>query len=595
LKEKLVFKRSIKWELMAVMTFLLVSLVAILTYTQITSQKHMLENELNKRIELMRENLVERGKSFTESLSQEVENDMAAYNFSEATEEIRNRVSKSKDIKYAMLMDSSGMILVHTLKADISGIKLTERDRKALKYDSLTVVEYREGEETVIEIAKPIQISTKPEAVLRLIHTLRHLDKEIENSVKQIEKDINLMILKSLTTALIFMTGCFVILFIFFARFSKPLIHLTQIARKLSKGDFSAASDIRVHSGNEVGVLAGAFIEMSAELEASYRKLEEYNRTLEQKVEERTDALNRTLEKVEEANKKVTDSIQYAHMIQSSVLPNPENIRKYISESFFIWMPKDIVGGDFIFMECFEEGMMIAVIDCTGHGVPGAFMTLIASFGLKKIVKDEGCREPAVILRRLNFMVKTTLHQDTDYALSDDGLDAALCFISDHRGDSALRAPEDHHRIPAEVGEPSTSDKKKITFAGAKMPLVYVHKGNFHVIKGDRQSIGYRRSDPNFEFTSHTMKIEKGMCFYMASDGFEDQLGENRESRFGCTSFGRRRLRELFRENSGLPFEKQQECLSQAFDQHKGDFERQDDVTVIGFRLSDFSGRGNKK
>jgi len=256
----------------------------------------------------------------------------------------------------------------------------------------------------------------------------------------------------------------------------------------------------------------------------------------------------------EAANKKIMDSIRYAKMIQSSLLPNPENIRNFLPESFFIWMPRDIVGGDFIFTDCFEEGLILAVIDCTGHGVPGAFMTIISAFGLRKIIRDEGCRDPGQILGRLSFLVKTTLHQDTDYAVSDDGLDAAICFIS--------------------------FAEKTITYSGAKLPLIYIRNDELTLVKGDKSSLGYRKSDFNIKFVNHTLPFEKGTAFYLYSDGYVDQLGGEKESRFGTP-----RLKELLLKNRHLPFEKQKDLCLLAFNewQNCGQNERQDDVTLLGF------------
>ncbi len=262
--------------------------------------------------------------------------------------------------------------------------------------------------------------------------------------------------------------------------------------------------------------------------------------------------LERKNHELEEADKKITDSLRYAALIQKSLLPNLDKVKKHLPESFFIWMPKDIVGGDVFHVDFFETGFIVAVIDCTGHGVPGAFMSMIASSGLRKIISDEGCHDPAEILKRLNCFVKTSLRQDAGYAESDDGMDMALCLLN-------------------------TQDRT-LTFAGAKLPLIYVHNDELTVIKGDRQSIGYRRSDLNFRFHNHTIRIEEGISFYMHTDGFVDQLGGERTRRFGS-----RRFRNLLKETCREPFEKQDDLLMQAFETHKGENERQDDVTILGF------------
>ena len=255
---------------------------------------------------------------------------------------------------------------------------------------------------------------------------------------------------------------------------------------------------------------------------------------------------------IEERNKTMTESIQYAKLIQSSLLPNLEQVKTYLPNSFSTWMPRDIVGGDMLYFEPVAEGFIIAVIDCTGHGVPGAFMTMIAITSLRRIVKDEGINEPSQILQRLNYLVKTSLQQDTKYAKSDDGLDAAICLIKG----------------------------KTLTFAGAKLPLYYIQQDKLTVIKGDRKSLGYKKSDLNFTFTNHTVNIETGMSCYLATDGFLDQLGGPKQHIFST-----KRFKQLLLENYLYDFIEQEKRLLEKFNEYKGDNDRQDDVTIIGFNF----------
>ncbi|MCP4158242.1 MAG: SpoIIE family protein phosphatase, partial [bacterium] len=144
--------------------------------------------------------------------------------------------------------------------------------------------------------------------------------------------------------------------------------------------------------------------------------------------------------------------------------------------------------------------------------------------------------------------------QDTERALSDDGLDAAVCHVK--------------------------PGQNELVFAGARIPLVRVQNGQCSVIKGDRQSIGYRRSDLNFDYTNHQITIGNEMSFYLATDGFTDQLGGKKRIKFGKTRFI-----SLLEDNHEKPFEEQREALLQAFEDYKGGNERQDDVTVVGFRF----------
>lgn len=298
-----------------------------------------------------------------------------------------------------------------------------------------------------------------------------------------------------------------------------------------------------------------ARVNVHLELKRSYKELEKINETLNIEVRERKQAEKAA----RKAHQEITDSIQYAQMIQASLLPNPDFMKSYLPDSFSIYMPKALVGGDIFFTEFYEEGFIAAVLDCTGHGVPGAFMTMIVFSALKRIITDEKCREPVQILKRLNFIVKTTLHQDTPYAVSDDGLDAAVCFVQPKAG--------------------------ILNFAGAKLPLFCTFDRDVIQIKGDRQSLGYRRSDLNFDFTPHILHIQKGMNFYMASDGFEDQMGERKDrgGYFKISRFGRKDFMTLLGNISSLAFEQQKGCLLDTFFSYKGKLERQDDMTIVGF------------
>lgn len=334
-----------------------------------------------------------------------------------------------------------------------------------------------------------------------------------------------------------------------------PIIFLTgkTETEDVIKGFETGATDYVTKPFNTMELLARVHTHLEL------KRSRDIQRELIFRLQEKTREIEKASKIVETANKNITESIRYAKTIQHSLLPNPNNIQSFLPESFFIWMPRDIVGGDFIFSDYFQEGFIIAVIDCTGHGVPGAFVTMIASFGLRKIIRDEGCHDPARILKRLSFVVKTTLQQDTDYALSNDGLDAAICFIPEHRD----------------------SDSFSLIFAGANLPLYCLCNGEVRKIKGDRQSLGYRSSDPNFDFTNHSVPVEKEMMLYMATDGITDQLdsGEKR-CRFGTERF-KHTLRAVGTESCG----KQRELLLQSFEGHKGDAVQVDDVTVVGFRL----------
>jgi serine phosphatase RsbU (regulator of sigma subunit) len=273
-------------------------------------------------------------------------------------------------------------------------------------------------------------------------------------------------------------------------------------------------------------------------------------------------------EKLEEANRNMLDSIKYAKLIQSSLLPDDEIINEFMPHNFIIWQPRDLVGGDIYYfypivknltahedgLLTLEDGMIIAIVDCTGHGVPGAFMTMIASSGIRRIIRDEGCVNPSEILSRLNMVVKRTLYHDSAHSDSDDGMDVGVCFLK----------PQENQLI----------------YAGARIPLLIVQDQNIHMVKGDKCSIGYRKTDPYFEFTNHTIDLETNMKFYLYTDGIVDQTGG--EKGF---PFGNRRLKEMLLKYADLPMNEQKQMIMADFESYRGKKARLDDLTIVGFMI----------
>ncbi len=257
--------------------------------------------------------------------------------------------------------------------------------------------------------------------------------------------------------------------------------------------------------------------------------------------------------KLEEHNSKMIDSLQYAEMIQRSLMPGIERIKAVSPDSMFIWKPKDIVGGDIFYTYSEPGSSIIAIMDCTGHGVPGAFLTMIAYSEIRKIIMDEVCRDPAEILKRLSKAVKNVLHLNADTA-ADDGLDAAICCI-DHLD-------------------------KKVIYAGARTPLFFFKNGILHRENGDKESIGYKDSKEDYTFTNHTIDVDTRCSFYLKTDGFTDQLGGEKRRRFGTGKF-----KELIIENNEKTFNEQRKVFLQALMQYQGEHEQVDDITLIGFHL----------
>lgn len=198
------------------------------------------------------------------------------------------------------------------------------------------------------------------------------------------------------------------------------------------------------------------------------------------------------------------------------------------------------------------------LIDCTGHGVPGAFVTMLVKAIERQIVsnlknKDE-IVSPAKILSIFNKSMKHLLKQEDETSISNAGFDGGILYYN--------------------------KKNNIIKYAGAEIPLFYEENGVFTVLKGDRQSIGYKKSDKNYEFTEHTIELTKGMQFYISTDGYLDQNGGQKGF-----PFGKRRFKKLLEDNYDLPFSDQQEILLYEIMEYQGNFERNDDMALIGFKI----------
>ena len=274
---------------------------------------------------------------------------------------------------------------------------------------------------------------------------------------------------------------------------------------------------------------------------------------LEQVVMEHTGQLNETLARMNEANHQIMSSLRYAKMIQLAILPDLETARSVIPGLAIWWVPRDVVGGDFYFIEPIRDGFIVAVGDCTGRGVAGAFMTIIAGSELKRIVKGENCHDPGDILARLNKRVKQALKQDSKRSLSEDGLDIGVCVVN--------------------------RDSLTLSYSGANIDLVYAIDGEIHTLKGDRKSVGYI-SLGNIGYSVQSIGIERRMAVYIYTDGITDQLGERSGQRFGT-----RRLKDLISEYHRLPISVQCEIIKASSEVYRGGRDQVDDMTMVAFEV----------
>jgi serine phosphatase RsbU (regulator of sigma subunit) len=270
---------------------------------------------------------------------------------------------------------------------------------------------------------------------------------------------------------------------------------------------------------------------------------------LEEKVKERTAEVVLKSREIEEKNKDITASIRYAERIQRAMLPKEDTFE----ETFVLFMPKDIVSGDFYWMYDNGDWQFIAVVDCTGHGVPGAFMSIIGHNSLNKVVREYGLTRPSAIVDQLNNEVMKALMQRHEKAIND-GMDLALIAFN----------------------------KKNFTleFAGAYNPLYVVRKGEVFVYKGDRFPIGMTTMDEKKNFTNQQVDIRPGDMIYMCSDGYADQFGSADVKKYKSGN-----VKKLLSTIWNLPVNEQKVRLENEILTWKGDLAQVDDILFIGTKI----------
>lgn len=251
----------------------------------------------------------------------------------------------------------------------------------------------------------------------------------------------------------------------------------------------------------------------------------------------------------------ITGSIDYATRIQRSVLPAPHVLSETFREHFVIWEPRDRVGGDIYWRREWGGGHLLLVADCTGHGVPGAFMTLIATAALDRALEEAPTGDPGALIARMHEFVQRFLgQQDVETTTTDDGLELGACFV--------------------------TADRGELRYAGARFSLFCVADGEFEEIRGERTAIGYKGIAPDLCFATRVVADPERRTFYLTTDGLIDQIGGPRRR-----SFGKRRLRDVLLPVQNRPMERQRDAILAALAEYQGDEARRDDVSVVGFRV----------
>ncbi|WP_219644541.1 SpoIIE family protein phosphatase [Cohnella sp. CFH 77786] len=293
-----------------------------------------------------------------------------------------------------------------------------------------------------------------------------------------------------------------------------------------------------------MGIIVFFFYYVSRKLANPYKQALRINEQLERIVADRTRELERK-------NREMTDSILYANRIQQTVLPSGASLERAFAGHWVVWKPRDVVGGDFYWTKEVGGVKWVAVGDCTGHGVPGALMTMLVVSLLSRIADQGDNDSPAGVLRKLNHLLKQTLNQTDPEGLTDDGLDLGLCFV---RG-------------------------AEVTFAGAGIAVYISDSAGVRMVKGDKQKIGYRRTPADFEYENHPLPADPDAAYYLASDGVVDQNGGAKN-----LSLGRTRLMTWLESMRQHPLPEQRLIFERNLAAYMGAESQRDDIVLLAFR-----------
>lgn len=283
------------------------------------------------------------------------------------------------------------------------------------------------------------------------------------------------------------------------------------------------------------------------------RERAEYEKSL---IEQSKRELEAAYKIIEQKNREIEESLTYAARIQQGMVASAEQLRQYLPESFVFWRPRDVVSGDFYWFLPLEGRLYLAVADCTGHGVPGALMTMISSAMLTQAVLGEGLRDPDAILSAVHVLMRRALRQDLPGAKSEDGMDIALvCY------------------------EPQ---QRRLYYAGANRPLWIASPGSEELteVRADRKAVGGASAPAQHFFTLQVLEPVSGSWVYISSDGFGDQFGG-----LGGRKYMGKRFKQLLYRLSSLSAQAQAEALGAELDSWRGDYVQVDDILVLGFRV----------
>lgn len=454
----------------------------------------------------------------------------------------------------SMVLDAHGSILVHpdqnlvTLNADTSQGRSLATNVLGLLDDIEQATDVRQlmaysREHPGDTATLPVTFDGQPR--LLALTWVPELDWFVASAVDL--RTAQVIEIKPLLPAITAVLMLFVLLIIAGAwlvdkRVLRPLRQLRKSAQAIAAGQYE--TPLPVHRDDEIGELSAAFRSMA-------QKIRSHTSELESRVQERTRELERANRDMAAAHKKIDDSIDYASLIQHAILPKRQLVADLDDRHAVLWHPRDVVGGDFYVYRATAQGCLLGVVDCAGHGVPGALMTMLAHAAIEQAIAEAGLHDPAAILTRTDGIVRRMLRaDDTQHALATN-MDVGLAYIE--------------------------FDSRSVTYAGAKIALYYSDGVTLGELPAGRRAIGDRRLG---EYHNAQVELEPGRTFYLATDGFLDQAGG--ELGYG---FGNSRFAEMILRHARLPMAEQSAAFDATLADYQGDYPQRDDITMLCFRF----------
>ncbi len=405
------------------------------------------------------------------------------------------------------------------------------------------LVKYKE---TFLELAKTEEVIGFSEKE-GIKGKLKASEKEIETSLALInvavtEQVNNLRTQNSFIQIAIISIGSLLIIFLgfFITRIlSKPISRLSSSIHKVVESNFDEEVQFaKIASKDELGLLSEDVHYMIGKVKESIGEIKEKSA------------------KVEHKHRILMEGVNYAQRIQQAILPKHE-IENYFKKHFILYRPQYDVSGDFYWFMRAKNKFFVAVVDCTGKGVSGAFMSMIGNTLLNKVIGEQAIQDPSLILETLNTEFRIALHQNQN--LGSDSMDVCLCSIE---------------------ASQEKENQWNITYAGANLPLIYTRGWEIHDLKPSNRSIGGRGLHKQVNFENHQITLKKGDFLYLATDGFINQPNAQLEE-YGLTKF-----KEFLRGMVHLPVADQIGCLDTELDLHLDGAVQKDDITVFGLKLA---------